>query len=175
KPFALAAAVIVFPLVGRAASAFRTTVLASQNIYDQEVQMALFVRTFANDSAVALNDIGAVSYFTDAKVVDLVGLASPRIAAARGMRLDGPLPREVIAEETTAANVRLAILYDDWFVGTLPPTWRRIGALKIPDNHVCAKDTVSFYATHETDEAMFREDLRAFARKLPPGDYVWGN
>ncbi|MEO8797073.1 MAG: hypothetical protein ABI551_04240, partial [Polyangiaceae bacterium] len=149
KPFALAAAVIAFPLVGRAASAFRTTVLASQNIYDQEIQMALFVHTFANDSAVALNDIGAVSYFADAKVVDLVGLASPRIAAARGMRLDGPLPREVIARETTAANVRLAIVYDDWFVGTLPLTWRRIGTLKIPDNHVCAKDTVSFYATHE--------------------------
>lgn len=174
RPFALAAAVIAFPLVGRAVGAFRTTILASQNIYDQEVQMALFVRAFANDSAVALNDIGAVSYLTDAKVVDLIGLASPRIAAARGMRLDGPLSSEVLAQETAAADVRLAIVYDDWFVGTLPPTWRRIGTLKIPDNHVCAKDTVSFYATHETDEASLRKDLQSFVRRLPPGDYVWG-
>ena len=175
KPFALAAAVLALPLFGRAVTAFPATVLASRNIYDQQMQMALFVRSYEDEGVVALNDIGAVSYFTDAKVVDLIGLASPRIAAARGMRLDGPLPADVLADETTRANVALAIVYDDWFTGTLPPTWRRVGVLKIPDNRVCAKDTVAFYATSAADEPRIREDLRAFVRRLPSGDYVWQN
>ena len=168
RAFAIPLALLALPLVGRAGGAFRSSVLASRNIFDQEMQTAAFVKTFYDGDTVALNDIGAVSYFTHAKIVDLVGLASPRIAQARGLRLDGPLTRETIDEETRAEQARVAVVYDDWFAGSLPPSWRKIGTLTIPDNHVCAKDTTSFYALSDQEEPILRENFRAFAKHLPP-------
>ena len=169
RAFALPAAVLLLPLVGRAAGAFRTTVLASRNIFDQEMQMAAFVHAYDDAGAVALNDIGAVSYATHAHVVDLIGLGSPRIAAARGMRIDGALSKDAIDAETRKSDARIAILYEDWFVGSLPSTWRKVGTWTIPENHVCAKDTVTFYATTDDDERVLRENFRAFATRLPEG------
>ncbi len=167
RAFAIPFALLTLPLLGRGLGAFRTTVLASQNIFDQEMQMALFVRDFYGDDSVALNDIGAVAYASNAHVVDLMGLASPRIARARGMRIDGPLAENEIQSISSDEKVRVAILYDDWFAGSLPPAWKKIGSWKISDNHVCAKDTVSFYATDENEAAILAENLRAFATRLP--------
>ncbi|MEO7111331.1 MAG: hypothetical protein ABI183_12905 [Polyangiaceae bacterium] len=167
RAFVIPLAVLALPLVGRGLGAFRTTVLASQNIFDQEMQMAFFIRDFYDDKSVALNDIGAVAYVSNAHVVDLMGLASPHIAHARGMRIDGPLAQNEIESIGVDEKVSVAILYEDWFVGTLPPTWKKIGSWKISDNHVCAKDTVTFYGTDETAAAVLRENLRAFTTRLP--------
>lgn len=170
RPFSLVLAVAAVPLVGRAGGAFRTAVLASRNIYDQELQTAAFIRAWYDTSAVAVNDIGAPSYLTNARVVDLIGLASPRIAAARGMRIDRPLPERAIEDETNAAGVEIAVVYDAWFTGTLPPSWQRVGGWTIPDNHVCAFDTVSVYATRPETAAIARERFASFVPRLPAGD-----
>ncbi|MGH7282338.1 MAG: hypothetical protein ACRELY_12485 [Polyangiaceae bacterium] len=168
RAFVLPLAILALPIVGRAVGAFRTSVLASRNIFDQEAQTASFVRTYYDADTVALNDIGAVTFFTHAKIVDLMGLASPDIAKARGMRIDGPLSRDAIDRQTKSENARIAIVYDDWFVGSIPTSWRKVGTITIPDNHVCAKDTTSFYSVNE-DDRILRENFRAFARHLPEG------
>lgn len=167
RAFVLPFAVLMLPLVGRGLGAFRTTVIASQNIFDQEMQMAFFVRDFYGDKTVALNDIGAVAYASNAHVVDLMGLASPRIARARGMRIDGPLTQNEIESVSVDENVSIAIVYEDWFSGSIPTAWKKIGSWKISDNHVCAKDTVTFYATSENDAAILRENLQAISSRLP--------
>jgi hypothetical protein len=53
----------------------RQAVTATTNIYEQQVQMARFLADYYPDEPVAINDIGAISYYTDARVIDLVGLA----------------------------------------------------------------------------------------------------
>ena len=168
RAFAIPLALLALPVVGRAAGSFRTTVFASENIFDQEMQMAAFIHSFYEHHAVALNDIGAVAYVNDVTIVDLMGLASPRVARARGMRIDGPLSASNIAAITHDENVDVAILYDDWFAGSLPSEWRKVGSWQITNNHVCAKDTVSFYATSAQQESILIENLRTFAPRLPP-------
>ena len=167
RNFAIPFFVLALPLVGRGIGSFRTTILASENIFDQEVQMASFVRAHYDDRAVALNDIGAVAYFSNAHVVDLMGLASPRIARARGMRIDGPLDEKEIAAITQDEQAPIAILYEDWFAGSIPAPWHKIGSWKIANNHVCAKDTVTFYATSAIEGSILTENLRAFSTQLP--------
>jgi hypothetical protein len=167
RAFAIPFAVLMLPLFGRGLGAFRTTVLASQNIFDQEMQMAFFVHDFYDDQSVALNDIGAVAYVSNAHVVDLMGLASPRIARARGMRIDGPLARNEIESVSADEKIAIAILYEDWFSDSIPETWQKVGAWKISDNHVCAKDTITFYARDEHGASILRENLRANSSRLP--------
>ncbi|WP_299029373.1 hypothetical protein [uncultured Thermanaerothrix sp.] len=138
---------------------------ASANIYQQQYQIARFVGRFYPQGTVALNDIGAVAYFTNAHIIDLVGLATRDIAQAR---LGGTLDAPTIDWITRQAGADLAIVYDAWFPGQLPSHWYKVGEWEIPDNLVCGDATVSFYALREQDIPTLRAHLRAFAPQLPP-------
>ncbi|HEX7603218.1 MAG TPA: polysaccharide biosynthesis/export family protein, partial [Polyangiaceae bacterium] len=127
---------------------------------------------FFKDDKVAINDIGAVAYFGDEKMVDLVGLASLPVAKAKGLRLEQPLTRAQIEELTQ--GVAVAIVYDEWFPDLLPSTWLRVGRWHIDDCKSPAFPDVSIYAT--TDESVPRviAALREFSKALPAGVHQEG-
>lgn len=135
---------------------------ATTNIYQQQVQMARFVRQFYNQGTVALNDIGAVAYFTDAHLVDLAGLATREAAQAR---LNGTFGPQIMADLTRQADV--VIIYTAWFPAGLPDTWQAVGEWTIPENLICGDDTVTFLAPRADLAAALRANLRAFAPHLP--------
>ncbi|MEO6574260.1 MAG: hypothetical protein ABIP89_10500, partial [Polyangiaceae bacterium] len=166
RPLALGLAVATLPIVGRGLGAIKTTIFASGNIHDQQIQMASFLRTFYQGREVVVNDIGAVTYFADVRLTDLMGLGSMRVARAKGMRIDRGLDRAQVEELTRGAAV--AVIYDDWFADSIPVGWHRVARWKISDNRVCAKDTISFYAVDPGEEAALAEHLHAFAERLPP-------
>jgi hypothetical protein len=56
---------------------------ANKNIHDQQIQMSKFLRTFYNESNVMANDIGAITYYTNIKLKDLVGIGSNDIVVLR--------------------------------------------------------------------------------------------
>lgn len=165
RPLGLALAVLTLPIVGRGLGAIKTTVLASGNIYDQQVQMASFLREFYEGRAVVVNDIGAVAYFANVRLTDLMGLGTMRVARAKGLRIDRGLDRAHVDELTQGSAV--AVIYDDWFADSIPRGWRRVARWKISDNRVCAKDTISFYAIDPGEEAPLAEHLRSFSVHLP--------
>jgi hypothetical protein len=165
RPLVLGLAVATLPIVGRGLGAIKTTILASGNIYDQQVQTASFLRAFYPGQAVTVNDIGAVAYFTDVRLTDLMGLGTTRVALAKGLRIDRGLDRAQV-ESLTQGSV-VAVIYDDWFADSIPRGWRRVARWKISENRVCAKDTVSFYAVDPGQERLLAEHLRAFSSRLP--------
>ena len=56
------------PVFDRAFSSFRDLQIASRNIYEQQYQMALFCEEYYSNEGVVINDIGAVSYFSNSYV-----------------------------------------------------------------------------------------------------------
>ena len=164
--------VAIAPLARRAIEAANVTPLACRNVYEQQVQSARFLARYFGKERVAINDIGAVAYYGEEPMVDLVGLASLSVAKAKGYRIEQPLTRAQIVELT--ADVTVAIVYDEWFPDALPPTWLRVGRWQIDDNKSAANAAVSIYAT--TDESVPRviTALRAFARDLPKGVHQEG-
>jgi hypothetical protein len=164
--YLLVAVYLALPIGGRALDAFGSIPAACGNIHDQQVQMADFVRTNYDGDAVALNDIGAVSFGTDAQVLDLYGLGCNEIARLkRDKRYDTP----EIDRVARARGVKLVVVYDAWFRNetALPAHWVKVGTWTLADNVVCGSDTVSFYALDADGAVRLRRALEQFADRLP--------
>lgn len=168
-PLAAACAALVFvlgaPLADRAAKALKDTPAATANIYQQQYQMGLFFREFYSGEPVAANDIGAVSFLHGGPLLDLVGLATMPVAAARRARVYDAAMMTRFAEER---GVRVAILYEGWFGKSgVPPGWRKAGQWTIPNRVAASHETVAIYAVAPGEDARLRESLRRFSARLP--------
>jgi hypothetical protein len=163
-----AAAVAAVPLGGRGLFALRRDCIAPGNIYQQHCQMAFFVRDHYAGKAVAANDIGAITWYGGAHVIDLWGLANREVFQARRA---GTYTTAVIRRVCDDAGVEVAVVYPDWFrdFGGLPPEWRKIGTWTIPHNIATAGPTVTFYSTGKGDPSEAARRLRESSKRLPPG------
>jgi hypothetical protein len=161
-------ALLLYPLAVRGAGALWFTPQATNNIFEQQYQMGIFVRQYYQGSAVALNDIGAVNYLADIHCLDLWGLASLAVTTKRSR---GSYHTEDIDILARQAGIRSAIVYDPWYVGPiggLPRSWVNVGRWTIPNNVVVGDSTVSFYAVDPSEAPALIEHLRNFRDRLPP-------
>jgi hypothetical protein len=171
-PHTLPEAAAVFVLVMalffclvRASMALRDIPRAVTNEFEQQCQMAAFIKRYYQRSSVALNDIGAVNYFADIHCLDLWGLGSPAVAR---LRMRGSYGREEIARLAMDAGARVAIVHDAYFraIGGMPPEWIRVGRWQIHNNLLSA-DTVSIYAIDPSEAQPLMAHLAEFSTALP--------
>jgi len=151
----------------RAHTAVRVTPLATRNIFEQQVQMALFVRSNRGLRTVVLNDLGAIAFFNDdLRLVDLVGLGMRR--PSNEMLKDyGGVSSSEMSRLAQQSGARLAVVYPDWFAA-LPSDWVPVASWTIRDNVVAGSDTVVFYAIPPQDPEELRSALANFEPRLPP-------
>ncbi len=167
-----AAAIVLAALAVLASSKdFRAVALgtanASWDIAAQQGQMASFFGRYYPGQAVAVNDIGAISYLGGGRVVDLVGLATSEVTAmhlGRGRRVD------VYARVAAERGARVAALYPDWFEGFVPAAWVPVGELRIlVPTTVAGGDRVVFYAVDPGAADQLRANLQEFVPTAMPG------
>ena len=160
------AVVLAYPLYGRASGAILDTPPAARNIFEMQYQMAQFLNRYYPAGPVAVNDIGAVSYYNDFPLLDLYGLASMDVARAK---LAGTYDTADIDRFTRASGAQVVIVYDYWFdrYGGLPAGWVKVGEWHFMDCFVCGGDTVSFYAPSAAQASMLRAQLDAYREVLP--------
>jgi len=174
----LVAAVILAGLFGgRVSEALEKTVLATTNIAQQQVQMALFLHKYYKSSTIAANDIGAINYFNDLHCLDLWGLNSIEICREKR---DGIFDRDRIDYWASRQDVEIAIVYDSWYregplsgirsgrPDGLPASWVKVATWKIPNNVICGDSVVTFYAVRRDAAERLRACLREFDAELPP-------
>ena len=155
---------LFFPLMLRGITALNKTTQACINIYDQQYQMAMFTRKFYNQNSVALNDIGAVGYFTDSRIIDLWGLADVRVTKSKKQHY---WTAPFLDSLSRASDVQLAIIYDSWFPGPLLKLWNKVATWEIQNNVICGDSLVSFYALNSDSKDLIRQQLKSFEEKLP--------
>lgn len=164
----LAAAVFGVALMARGVVSFRRTPIAMQNIHDQQYQMSLFLSEHYAGKTVALNDIGAASFYTNCNIIDLFGLANEGIAERKRA---GTYNTQAIEDILRANSVDAAFLFPYWYTeyGGLPAPYylRPVAAWTIEEpNMVCGWDTVFLFAPAPKDEQL-RSAVIAFSPKLP--------
>lgn len=150
----------------RSQHASKRALLATRNIYEQQYQFSRFLKEHYPGQAIAMNDIGAASFFPGVRVIDLYGLGSTEVAIMKNKR---QFQQHNIAELAQQYKVPVAIVYDRWFrgYGGMPPTWSRVGRWKIRNNVICGDHEISFYSTDPKQAQALAQKLRAFAPKLP--------
>ncbi|HEY0296306.1 MAG TPA: hypothetical protein VGC69_13335 [Bordetella sp.] len=141
------------------------TPLAADSIRLQQGQMARFAHDWLR-APVAINDLGLVSYRSQAYVLDLWGLGSDE---ARRFRQASPQDAQWMSQLAATHGVPLAMLYESWFP-VLPQTWCKLGDLRLDVPRVAPADSrVAFYATAPGEAVGLRRQLMDFSRTLPAG------
>jgi len=146
---------------------------AAYNIYEQQYQMGMFLNRYYKGKSVALNDIGAANYFGDITCIDLYGLGSVEVAREKldsAVSTNGMLKTRLTPEQMDrlARDADIAIIYENWFKGSIPGRWSKVGEWEIKDNVTCGGGTVSFYAVNAAGSERLRENLADFSLRLPP-------
>jgi hypothetical protein len=156
---------LFFPIVLRSTSALEKSVQACKNIYEQQYQMAQFSKSHYFNSTIAANDIGALSYFTNASIVDLWGLSTIEVTKSKKGRYWTPAFLDSLSR---SRGVNMAIIYDSWFPDSLTSKWKKAGTWQIQNNVICGDDIVSFYALDSTGYSTLYNNLKSFEHRLPP-------
>ena len=164
----MAALLFAAPMWARAANAWRDLPIASHNIYEQQFQMARFLRQSYRGAGVAVNDIGVVDYFVDIGMVDLWGLGTMEVTRAK---LNHTYSRSTVRGLLAKRDVRVIMIYNpgwSYEYGGLPPEWVPVGQWTIPNNLVCGNPTVWFFAPNATMVPKLTEALQTYSPHLPP-------
>lgn len=167
--YALAAVLaffLFFPLLLRSTAALTKAKRACINIYEQQYQMGRFFGRSYPADALAANDIGAVSFYTQGYIFDLWGLGNIEVARSKK---GGYWTADFLQHLAAQKGVKVAALYDSWLQSSLPSGWKKIATWQIRDNVVCGDDTVSFYAADETQAITLKQNLQSYEPSLPAG------
>jgi hypothetical protein len=112
-----------------------------RNTYLEEYQTAQFLNRYYPRDAVIVNDLGAVTYYTQSRILDLVGLGD--IEPVVFMRRAAYTSRDVVAW-TAPYEPKVAILQLNWSVvhPLIPPEWVRVAVVEVPPH----RHPVGFFA-----------------------------
>ena len=176
RAWALATLVtLAMPLIMRGYNSIVATPLATKDIYRQQIQMAEFFHAYYPTGHIALNDIGAITFFGDPYCTDIEGLGNTEITRARISGHSIGNLRYILRENDAAQavlqknNVEVAAVYDDWFgfQQAAPPGWIRVGVWAVPDKTILGGSVVSFYGVGLENAQRLRDNLEGFHAKLP--------
>jgi len=165
------AAAVSLCLAWRALQVTGIPVFATKNIRQQQMQIALYLRDNMAGRGVAANDIGAISYFSDVRLLDLVGLASDEITE---LNRDHAFSADRVFSLIKRDGVELAVVYENWFKYLeLPVRGIRVAEWEIGNNKICSSEKVSFFCL---DKKRLSEHLRTiedFSKNKLPKDVSW--
>lgn len=162
----LLAGFLAFPLIRRSANAIRQAPAAVANIFEQQYQAGLFLDQFYRGQRVAMNDVGAMTYLADVKLLDVWGLASQDTAS---LKRRGAFSSAALGQLAVRDDVEIAIIYPTWLqdYGGVPAGWEKVGQWSITNNVVLGENGMSFYAVGAGARDPLIDNLAKFSGQLP--------
>lgn len=137
---------------------------AMSNIYDQQIQMSRFVKEYYNHSDIVINDIGAISYYTNATYLDLWSLASTEIT---NFNLKyGKIDKDLVFELAEKRESQIAIIYNDSTFNYVPDEWKKVASWTIENRQASNFATVYFYAINVEDSQLLDQVIE-FSKTIP--------
>ncbi len=136
----------------------------SNNIYSQQIQMSRFVERYYPKSSIAANDIGALTYFSNIQLTDMVALGDQEMLPLILNRQNTPGNVQALAE---SREVEIAVIYDSWVSAWTPATWVPVATWALPDNFICGDSIVTWYGADSLQAHSLSLHLHEFEKELP--------
>ncbi len=162
---------VLFPVLSRGYMATAYVVSGSNELYRQDYQMAMFIKEYYDGQPVVLNDVGNVAFYTDARIIDLWGLATLETAK---MLLEGRYTWENVDRFVKERGCRIALLYGDVFAKRyFPIRWEEVGLWYLlgPRRFVVGNKAVYFYVVYENADTLRERFVEYSKNRLPKGVY----
>ncbi len=146
----------------------KTLQFAPKNIMEQQVEMSRFLNKYYQGEKIVANDIGAIAYYGNVQLLDIVGLGSTEIASKVVELRNVPKKEKEEAMHLFLKNhirnngYKIAVIYPDWFPGGVPKNWIPVATWTISQNRSASRDTVVFYALNENEIEKLRKSLQKF-------------
>lgn len=125
------------------------------SINDQHVRVALWIKDHAAPGeSVAANDVGAISFLSGRRVVDLCGIMDTGILKI--MRFGGTdeRRREMLRQYLAERGVRYLAVYRDWFPWiTDDPSLEKVFEARLENNTAAGCDTMEVFRIHELTQS----------------------
>ena len=139
------------------------TPVAARGVYEQQYQMHRFAADIYR-RAVAVQDLGWVSYRNPNYVLDVWGLGSEEARRARARERTDP---EAIVRLVQRRHIDLVMAND--LTGRVPPDWCLVGELRTPHYIAAELTTLGFYTTTPDAVEYAVASLHRLARELISG------
>ncbi len=159
---ALAGFWLALPLLIRAAFFTVQYPVFVKNIYQQSVQAASFILESGHTS-VAMHDIGAASWISEAHITDLAMIGDEEVYR---LYQAGELHASTVSGILEKREVSLIVIQPQWAGHLLPEAWKPVGTWTIPDAIIVPFADVSFYVRDSLSERV-KQELAAYSKRLP--------
>jgi hypothetical protein len=144
---------------------------SSKNIGDQQLEMAKFFHQHYKGQVVAANDIGAIAYFSEVELLDLVGLGNTEVSTflIQNKKLSEPASHATLQaflrDFAHKKKAKVAIIYKEWFEGVIPENWIPVAHWTNNPGIGPAVNRVYFYALTPEEAPILRQKLWHHQRK----------
>jgi len=115
------------------------------NIEDMQVSLGRWIdQNLPRDAVIAVNDIGAIGYFSGRTLLDTVGLISPEVL---GYLRRGLSPDEAMYSFLETKRPDYAVLFPNWYPESVRRTsvFEPIHEVRLTENLVCGGDVMVVY------------------------------
>ena len=157
---------LMIPIINRSYESHSNIIQASNNIFSQQYQLAGFFAKFYKSEPIAIHDIGAISYYSGIKVIDLWGLANKDIFM---LKKNIAFTAENIEKILEKENVKTAAIYTQWFQQERDfyKKWLKAGSWTIQNNISCGEPRINFFAKDSITYIKLVRNLRQYSVLLP--------
>jgi hypothetical protein len=133
-----------------------------RNTYLEQYQTALFIRTYYPGAAVIVNDLGAVTYYTQARILDVAALGD--VEPLKIMRRTGTYTSRDVLTWTAKYQPAIAIisLGWGWVAPLIPGEWIKVAEVEVPPN----RERVGFFAVNPKEPWILRASVSEYFSPL---------
>lgn len=166
-PVALLALLIGTPMIKRSFSGMKSYVQSGQDRWQIHIRPALFVKRYYNDSAVVVNDLGAMSFFTNAHVIDVYGLGD--LTPVNLRHSPEGYNKATVENWIAQTGAPLAILQIDWVEvrDVIPDSWVKVGQIHADRNVVWGDLDVGFFSLQQASSDQLKRNIEEFDQAVP--------
>lgn len=120
------------------------------NINNQQVNIAHWLNTnLPDESTFGVNDIGAITYITDRKIVDMEGLVTPEIFKIRKKRMEDQDTK--LLKLLREKGVNYIIIYPSWYISLMDyygGIFEKVYSARLVKNTICGDIEMFVFKIH---------------------------